>query len=214
MHVVGYKISRKPYAQGVAVSCDISTAHTHVFGSTSNKVNEQMKISLDKATSFPLVAQEEEYQLHFSFYHSNLPGKDGDAEAPAEHQTPCSKIRVVKASTLDLMAEGHVKCAELVQGQNRVLAAYRADGRSKQTHSKQMWSRRTGPLALPLLRLTYDMLKFTEKLKDSLRGPSNAIQWVDKPVIFSNIPSEAVFYRYRKQRGVNLGMDFVPQSES
>lgn len=91
-------ISRKPYAQAVAVSYDFFVRNTRIFGSEPTQVNEQMKITLDKATSLPLVAQEDDYQLDFSFYYSEKPVKN--AETLATTKAYCSKLHVVKAAKL------------------------------------------------------------------------------------------------------------------
>ncbi|GLB43331.1 hypothetical protein LshimejAT787_1302320 [Lyophyllum shimeji] len=91
-------ISRKPYAQGCAVSYDFFVRNTRMFGSEPGQVNEQMKITLDKATSLPLVAQEDDYQLDFAFYHSAAPVKS--AEELAQKNALSNKVHVVQAAKL------------------------------------------------------------------------------------------------------------------
>ncbi|KAG5643877.1 hypothetical protein DXG03_009507 [Asterophora parasitica] len=92
------QISRKPYSQGVAVSYDFFVKNTRIFGSEATTPNDQMKITLDKATSLPLLAQEDEYDLEFEFYYSTQAVKN--AEVLRQQKAYCSKIHVVKAAKL------------------------------------------------------------------------------------------------------------------
>ncbi|KAF8074657.1 hypothetical protein FPV67DRAFT_1474403 [Lyophyllum atratum] len=91
-------ISRKPYSQGCAVSYDFFVRNTRVFGSEPSSVNEQMKVTLDKATSLPLVAQDDDYELEFAFYYSTTPVKS--AEVLATNKSFSSKVHVVQAAKL------------------------------------------------------------------------------------------------------------------
>jgi len=69
-----------------------------MFGSVPNSVNEQMRITLDKETSLPLMAQDDDYELDFSFYYSNTPVKS--AEVLAANKSFSNKVHVVKAAKL------------------------------------------------------------------------------------------------------------------
>ncbi|KAF5369654.1 hypothetical protein D9615_010240 [Tricholomella constricta] len=53
------------------------------------------------------------------------------------------------------------------------------------------------------------MHKFTEKLKENLRGHKKSAESVDDPMFSAMDPPQSVLYQYRKQRGVNLGSWFV-----
>jgi len=88
------QISRKSYLQGLEVAYDIVTQDSRIFGSVEGVVNEQMKITLDQSTSLPLMAQEDEFALDFTFYYSVKPVKD--AEQLVDDQAVCNKIHVVK----------------------------------------------------------------------------------------------------------------------
>lgn len=55
-----------------------------------------MKITLDQATSLPLIVQPDAYRLDFTFYYSTSAVRD--AEQLVDNNARCSKIQVVKVS--------------------------------------------------------------------------------------------------------------------
>ncbi|RDB23890.1 hypothetical protein Hypma_008898 [Hypsizygus marmoreus] len=95
-HAITTGISRKVYDQGLEVAYDIVTPDSRIFGATPGSINEQMKSTIDQSTSLPMISQEDEYRLDYTFYYSTKAVKD--AEELADKQAFSSKIHVVKAA--------------------------------------------------------------------------------------------------------------------
>jgi len=95
--------------QGLEVSYDIVIEDSRVFGSAPGTANQQMKITLDQSTSLPLIAQEDDYKLGFTFYYSATQSMR-NAEKLVHDNALCSKVHVVKVPVLCFRVRNSKKC--------------------------------------------------------------------------------------------------------